>query len=95
MCDVCECVCAHVRAGSCQSTPDAGGVQLAFDNRCCLGTCVYAQAGSRPSTPGAGGVQLVSDELLNDHPLLLEYLAKHVLAAGLKEVQQVRRVRVT
>jgi hypothetical protein len=34
-------------------------------------------------------VQLVSDELLNDHPLLLEYLAKHVLAAGFKEAQQV------
>jgi hypothetical protein len=44
--------------------------------------------GSRPSTPGSlNGVQLVSDELLNDHPLLLEYLAKAVLAAGLQETQ--------
>ena len=53
-------------------------------------TCV----GSRPSTPNGACVQLVSDELLNDHPVLLEYLAKHVLMAGFKEAQQVGIARV-
>ena len=43
-----------------------------------------------PRRPGtsAGSVRLSSNEFLNDHPVLLEYLAKHVLQEGLALVQQ-------
>lgn len=49
-------------------------------------------AAARPGTalrPGSAysglqtSVQLLSNELLNDHPLIIEYLAKHVLQEGL------------
>lgn len=44
----------------------------------------------RPATAGGGKAsRLFSDELLNDHPLLLEYLVKHVLAEGLAAVNLV------
>jgi hypothetical protein len=43
--------------------------------------------GPRPGTAGAYTSRLVSDQLLNDHPLVLEYLAKHVLAKGAAAVQ--------
>lgn len=51
--------------------------------------------GGRPSTaPGSSmnSVQLYSSELLNDHPLVLEYLAKHVLQEGM-QLTQVRAAR--
>ncbi len=39
--------------------------------------------------PPAACVLPACDQELNDHPVLLEYLAKHVLAEGLAAVQQV------
>ena len=36
-----------------------------------------------------GGTKLASSEYLNEHPVLLEYLAKHVLQEGLALAQQV------
>ncbi|KAG2429408.1 hypothetical protein HYH02_014063 [Chlamydomonas schloesseri] len=48
-----------------------------------------ASANGGPARPGSAysgagvSVQLVSNEILNDHPLILEYLAKHVLMEGL------------
>lgn len=47
-------------------------------------------SGARPGTPGGFTSQLVSDDLLNDNPVLLEYMAKFVLAEGLAAAQQVR-----
>lgn len=50
-------------------------------------------SGGRPGTaagafgPQQSTVQLLSDELLNDHPLVLEYLAKHVLQEAMALVQ--------
>lgn len=46
-------------------------------------------AGPRPGTPGGFTSQLVSDDLLNDNPVLLEYLAKYVLAEGFQVAGQV------
>jgi hypothetical protein len=43
--------------------------------------------GPGPGTAGAYTSHLLSDQLLNDHPLVLEYLAKHVLAKGTAAVQ--------
>lgn len=43
---------------------------------------------ARPGTPGGFTSQVCSDELLNDNPVLLEYLAKHVLSEGLAAAQQ-------
>jgi hypothetical protein len=40
---------------------------------------------NRPCTPSST-TQLFSNNLLNDHPLVLEYLAKHVLDLGLETV---------
>ena len=36
-----------------------------------------------------GSTKLASSEYLNEHPVLLEYLAKHVLQEGLALAQQV------
>ncbi|PNH10832.1 Centrosomal protein [Tetrabaena socialis] len=47
--------------------------------------------GPRPGSAYTGAtstVQLLSDELLNEHPLIIEYLAKHVLMEGLTLVDQ-------
>ena len=45
----------------------------------------------RPGTAmgNGGGTKLASSEYLNEHPVLLEYLAKHVLQEGLALAQQV------
>ena len=53
------------------------------------GTASYQQ---RPGTAmgNGGSTKLARSEYLNEHPVLLEYLAKHVLQEGLALAQQVR-----
>ncbi|GLC36097.1 hypothetical protein PLESTB_001381000 [Pleodorina starrii] len=48
-------------------------------------------ASGRPGSAYSGlqsSVQLLSNEILNDHPLIIEYLAKHVLMEGLALTEQ-------
>ncbi len=49
----------------------------------------WQATGPRPGTASGYTHQLCSDPVLNDHPLLLEYLAKHVLMEGLAATGQV------
>ncbi|KAG2489114.1 hypothetical protein HYH03_012340 [Edaphochlamys debaryana] len=59
------------------------------------GTAGFHRPGSsglngRPGSAYSGlqaSVQLLSNEILNDHPLIIEYLAKHVLQEGLAVVE--------
>lgn len=48
-----------------------------------------ASLGPRPGTAGGFTTLVCADQELNDHPVLLEYLARHVLAEGLAAMQQV------
>ncbi|GIL76723.1 hypothetical protein Vretimale_8805 [Volvox reticuliferus] len=50
-----------------------------------------AGTSGRPGSAYSGlqsSVQLLSNEILNDHPLIIEYLAKHVLMEGLALAEQ-------
>ncbi|GLI65371.1 hypothetical protein VaNZ11_008922, partial [Volvox africanus] len=54
------------------------------------GTATAGTSG-RPGSAYSGlqsSVQLLSNEILNDHPLIVEYLAKHVLMEGLALAEQ-------